>query len=61
MTDRERRIFEARHLADEAQTLEDLAVKFKVRERVRQIEARRSRGSKTAKNLALAPAAMQLA
>jgi RNA polymerase sigma-32 factor len=38
---RERRIFEARLLADEPQTLEELAMKFKVsRERIRQIEAR---------------------
>ena len=38
---RERSIFEARLLADEPPTLEDLATKFKVsRERIRQIEAR---------------------
>ncbi len=38
---RERRIFEARRLADEPMTLEDLAVEFGVsRERVRQIEVR---------------------
>jgi RNA polymerase sigma-32 factor len=38
---RERRIFEARHLADEPMTLEDLAAQFNVsRERIRQIEAR---------------------
>jgi RNA polymerase sigma-32 factor len=38
---RERRIFEARRLADDAITLEDLAAEFGVsRERVRQIEAR---------------------
>ena len=38
---RERSIFEARHLADEPLTLEELAIKFKVsRERIRQIEAR---------------------
>jgi RNA polymerase sigma-32 factor len=38
---RERRIFEARHLADEPTTLEDLAAEFNVsRERVRQIELR---------------------
>ena len=37
----ERRIFEARRLADEPVTLEDLAVEFGVsRERVRQIEVR---------------------
>jgi RNA polymerase sigma-32 factor len=41
LDDRERRIFEARHLADEPRTLEDLAVQFKVsRERIRQLEAR---------------------
>jgi RNA polymerase sigma-32 factor len=38
---RERNIFEARLLADEPQTLEELAATFKVsRERIRQIEAR---------------------
>jgi RNA polymerase sigma-32 factor len=38
---RERRIFEARHLADDPITLEDLAAEFNVsRERVRQIEVR---------------------
>ncbi|WJR81928.1 RNA polymerase sigma factor RpoH [Bradyrhizobium sp. NP1] len=41
LDDRERRIFEARQLADEPQTLEDLAERFKVsRERIRQIEVR---------------------
>jgi RNA polymerase sigma-32 factor len=41
LNDRERRIFEARHLADEPMTLEDLALEFSVsRERVRQIEVR---------------------
>jgi RNA polymerase sigma-32 factor len=41
LNDRERRIFEARHLADEPKTLEDLAIQFKVsRERIRQLEAR---------------------
>ena len=41
LDNRERRIFEARHLVDEPRTLEDLAVEFKVsRERVRQIEVR---------------------
>src|SRR6266404_5660518 len=62
LNDRERRIFEARHLADEAQTLEDLAVKFNVsRERIRQIEARAfEKVRKAAKNhTALAPAVMQ--
>jgi RNA polymerase sigma-32 factor len=38
---RERRIFEARRLAEEPMTLEDLASEFGVsRERVRQIEVR---------------------
>jgi RNA polymerase sigma-32 factor len=38
---RERRIFEARHLADEARTLEDLAAEFNLSsERIRQIEMR---------------------
>jgi RNA polymerase sigma-32 factor len=41
LNDRERRIFEARRLADEPITLEELADEFGVsRERVRQIEAR---------------------
>jgi RNA polymerase sigma-32 factor len=41
LSDRERRIFEARHLADEPRTLEDLAMQFKVsRERIRQLETR---------------------
>ena len=41
LDDRERRIFEARHLVDEPLTLEDLAAQFNVsRERIRQIEAR---------------------
>jgi len=41
LNDRERRIFEARRLADDAITLEDLASEFGVsRERVRQIEVR---------------------
>src|SRR6185312_12570638 len=41
LNDRERRIFEARRLADDPVTLEDLAAKFGVsRERVRQIEVR---------------------
>jgi RNA polymerase sigma-32 factor len=41
LNQRERRIFEARHLADDPITLEDLAAEFNVsRERVRQIEVR---------------------
>jgi RNA polymerase sigma-32 factor len=58
--ERERRIFEARHLAEEPLTLEALAVVFNVsRERVRQIESRAfEKVRKAAKNLAAkAPAA----
>ncbi|WP_075217998.1 RNA polymerase sigma factor RpoH [Mongoliimonas terrestris] len=41
LNDRERRIFEARRLADDPMTLEDLSTEFGVsRERVRQIEVR---------------------
>jgi RNA polymerase sigma-32 factor len=41
LNERERRIFEARQLADDPVTLEDLAVEFGIsRERVRQIEVR---------------------
>jgi RNA polymerase sigma-32 factor len=41
LNDRERRIFEARRLADDPITLEELATEFGVsRERVRQIEVR---------------------
>jgi RNA polymerase sigma-32 factor len=41
LNDRERRIFEARRLAEDAVTLEELAEEFGVsRERVRQIEVR---------------------
>jgi RNA polymerase sigma-32 factor len=41
LNQRERRIFEARHLADDPITLEDLAAEFNVsRERIRQIEVR---------------------
>jgi len=61
LDDRERRIFEARRLADEPLTLEDLAAKFNVsRERIRQIEARAfEKVRKAAKNLAVqAPAAV---
>jgi RNA polymerase sigma-32 factor len=62
LDDRERRIFEARHLADEPPTLEDLASKFNVsRERIRQIEVRAfEKVRKAAKNLVVkAPAVMQ--
>lgn len=41
LTDRERRIFEARRLAEDPATLEDLSTEFGVsRERIRQIEVR---------------------
>jgi RNA polymerase sigma-32 factor len=41
LNDRERRIFEARRLAEEPMTLEELSAEFGVsRERVRQIEVR---------------------
>jgi len=62
LNDRERRIFEARHLADEPLTLEDLAKKFNVsRERIRQIEVRAfEKVQKAARNLAAkTPAATQ--
>jgi RNA polymerase sigma-32 factor len=62
LNDRERRIFEARHLADEPLTLEDLAEKFNVsRERIRQIEVRAfEKVRKAAKNFVVkAPAAAQ--
>jgi len=62
LDDRERRIFEARQLADEPLTLEELAAKFKVsRERIRQIEVRAfEKVRKAAKNLAVrTPAAAQ--
>jgi RNA polymerase sigma-32 factor len=58
---RERSIFEARLLADDPPTLEELAAKFKVsRERIRQIEARAfEKVRKAAKaRAAAAPAAM---
>jgi len=57
--DRERRIFEARHLADNPLTLDELAAQFNVsRERVRQIEVRAfEKVRKAAKNLVVkAPA-----
>lgn len=64
LDDRERRIFEARRLADEPLTLEDLAAKFNVsRERIRQIEARAfEKVRKATKNLAAqAPATLPAA
>jgi RNA polymerase sigma-32 factor len=61
LDDRERRIFEARHLADEPLTLEDLAEKFNVsRERIRQIEARAfEKVRKAARNLVVKAPPMQ--
>jgi RNA polymerase sigma-32 factor len=62
LDDRERRIFEARHLVDEPLTLEELAEKFNVsRERIRQIEARAfEKVRRAARNLATkAPAMLQ--
>jgi RNA polymerase sigma-32 factor len=54
LDNRERRIFEARHLVDEPLTLETLAERFNVsRERIRQIEARAfEKVRKAARNLA---------
>src|ERR1700751_2318751 len=53
LNDRERRIFEARHLAEEPLTLEQLAEQYNVsRERVRQIEVRAfEKVRKAAKNI----------
>jgi RNA polymerase sigma-32 factor len=64
LNDRERRIFEARHLSDDPLTLEALAAQFDVsRERIRQIEAHAfEKVRKAARNLAAsAPVAMQRA
>jgi RNA polymerase sigma-32 factor len=64
LNDRERRIFEARHLSDDPLTLEALAAQFDVsRERIRQIEANAfEKVRKAARNLAAsAPTAMQRA
>jgi RNA polymerase sigma-32 factor len=60
LDDRERRIFEARHLVDEPLTLEELAAQFNVsRERIRQIETRAfEKVRKAAKNLAVKAPAM---
>ena len=62
LTDRERRVFEARKLRDEPITLEDLSVEFNVsRERIRQIEVRAfekvQKAVKNAAQKALAPRA----
>ena len=61
LDDRERRIFEARHLVDEPKTLEDLAEQFHVsRERIRQIDVRAfEKVRKAARNLAVRAPAMQ--
>jgi RNA polymerase sigma-32 factor len=64
LNERERHIFEARHLTDEPLTLEQLADQYNVsRERVRQIEVRAfEKVRKAAKNIvAKAPVAMQAA
>jgi RNA polymerase sigma-32 factor len=55
LTKRERRIFEARRLADESLTLEDLASEFGIsRERVRQIEVRAFQKVQRAAQVAIA-------
>jgi RNA polymerase sigma-32 factor len=64
LNDRERRIFEARLLADEPVTLEDLAAEYNVsRERIRQIETRAFTKVRKAakKRVAQARSAMQAA
>src|SRR5436305_4193184 len=63
LNERERRIFEARRLADEPITLEDLAAEFGVsRERVRQIEVRAfEKVQKAVKNRVAAMEAPQVA
>src|ERR1700681_3560864 len=54
LNDRERRIFEARHLIDEPKTLEDLAIEFKVsRERIRQIDVRAFEKVRTAAKISV--------
>ena len=55
LDERERRIFEARQLADDPMTLEDLAVEFGIsRERVRQIEVRAFQKVQRAVQIAIA-------
>jgi RNA polymerase sigma-32 factor len=55
LNERERRIFEARQLADDPMTLEDLAVEFGIsRERVRQIEVRAFQKVQRAVHIAIA-------
>lgn len=60
---RERLIFEARHLADKPETLEELAEKFNVsRERIRQIEVRAfEKVRKATRNLAANTTALMMA
>jgi RNA polymerase sigma-32 factor len=60
---RERQIFEARHLLDEPETLEELAEKFNVsRERIRQIEVRAfEKVRKAVRNLAAKTPALVMA
>jgi RNA polymerase sigma-32 factor len=54
LSERERRIFEARRLADESATLQELAAEFTIsRERVRQIEARAFQKVQRAAQLAI--------
>jgi RNA polymerase sigma-32 factor len=57
---RERQIFEARHMVEEPETLEELAVKFNVsRERIRQIEVRAfEKVRKATRNLAARSSAL---
>lgn len=66
LTDRERRVFEARRLQDDPSTLEDLSQEFGVsRERIRQIEVRAfekvQKAVKNAAQRALAPRAVAVA
>jgi RNA polymerase sigma-32 factor len=66
LTDRERRVFEARKLQDDPMTLEDLSKEFDVsRERIRQIEVRAfekvQKAVKNAAQKALAPKPAALA
>jgi len=66
LTDRERRVFEARRLQDDPATLEDLSQEFSVsRERIRQIEVRAfekvQKAVKNAAQKALAPRTPQIA
>ena len=62
LSERERRIFEARRLLDEPLTLEQLAAEFNVsRERVRQIEARAFQKVQTAVKSAIAKTTSSLA